>query len=184
LPGVGRVVVELDDHHDSALINRGLADGRDYKTTFGAEAEHDLEALRAVFLRKAHVAAMERAATAWLRGDPRRTEADLAEVVLADLPVGPAEALVRRRSALGLPSDASAPVLVDDDGRPAAVADVSKRLRRARSVRISIDGNAHFCRGLLATRYPGAEADQAPRADDRPLLPLHPVASTVQEEIV
>jgi hypothetical protein len=27
-------------------------------------------------------------------------------------------------------------------------------LRRARSTRISIDGNAHFCRGLLRTRYP------------------------------
>jgi hypothetical protein len=26
-------------------------------------------------------------------------------------------------------------------------------LRRARSTRISIDGNAHFCRGLLRTRY-------------------------------
>ena len=39
-------------------------------------------------------------------------------------------------------------------------------LRRARSTRISIDGNAHFCRGLLATRYPGAEHDQAARADE------------------
>ena len=47
-------------------------------------------------------------------------------------------------------------------------------VRKARSVRISIDGNAHFCRGLLATRYPGAEADQTPRpvADSRTLLPL------------
>ena len=45
-------------------------------------------------------------------------------------------------------------------------------LRRARSVRISVDGNAHFCRGLLATRYPGAEADQTPRPEDRPLLSL------------
>ena len=27
------------------------------------------------------------------------------------------------------------------------------RMRFARSVRISMEGNAHFCRGLLATRY-------------------------------
>jgi hypothetical protein len=46
------------------------------------------------------------------------------------------------------------------------------RLRRARSVRISVEGNAHFCRGLLTTRYPGSEADQAPSAHSRPLLPL------------
>ena len=45
-------------------------------------------------------------------------------------------------------------------------------MRKARSVRISIDGNAHFCRGLLATRYPGAEDEQVPRADDRTTLPL------------
>ena len=49
-------------------------------------------------------------------------------------------------------------------------------LRRARSVRISVDGNAHFCRGLLRTRYPGSGDDQVPRPDDelahRPLLPL------------
>ncbi len=30
---------------------------------------------------------------------------------------------------------------------------VPMRLRFARSVRISMEGNAHFCRGLLATRY-------------------------------
>ena len=34
-----------------------------------------------------------------------------------------------------------------------------------RQVRISVDGNAHFCRGLLATRYPGSERDQVPRPD-------------------
>ena len=34
------------------------------------------------------------------------------------------------------------------------------RLRRARSTRISVDGNAHFCRGLLVTRYPDSGADQ------------------------
>jgi hypothetical protein len=30
---------------------------------------------------------------------------------------------------------------------------VPMRLRFARSVRISMEGNGHFCRGLLATRY-------------------------------
>ena len=35
-------------------------------------------------------------------------------------------------------------------------------LRRARSTRISIDGNAHFCRGLLRTRYAGSGATRPP----------------------
>jgi len=39
---------------------------------------------------------------------------------------------------------------------------VPLRLRFARSIRISIDGNAHFCRGLLRTRYPESAADQSP----------------------
>jgi hypothetical protein len=31
--------------------------------------------------------------------------------------------------------------------------DLAIRLSYARAVRVSIEGNAHFCRGLLATRY-------------------------------
>ena len=175
VPGVGRVVVELDDHHDSDLINAGLAADAGYRGTFGHEAEESLDELRATFQRKAHTAAMERALTALLRADPSRTEADLGEVTLADLPPGPVtEALLQRRATLGLPVDGDAAVLVDADGRRPDRAAVPMAVRKARSVRISIDGNAHFCRGLLTTRYPGAEDDQAPRpdADSRALLPL------------
>ena len=94
---------------------------------------------------------------------------------IGDLPAGPTtDALLSRRAALGLPVDPTSPVLLAPDGsRPPADA-VTATLRRARSVRISVDGNAHFCRGLLTTRYPGSEADQTPRPsiDSRPLLPL------------
>jgi hypothetical protein len=62
--------------------------------------------------------------------------------------------LLRRREALGLSLDASAPVLVEHDGTPFPRAEIPLRLRFARSVRISIEGNSHFCRGLLRTRYP------------------------------
>lgn len=169
VPGVRRVVVELDDHHDSDLINAGLAAGLGYRGTFGPEAEDSLDELRATFTHKAHTAAMERALTALLRADP---SADVREVTLGDLPDDAAAALRRRRAAVGLPVDDGAPVLVRDDGTRPDPADAATVLRRARSVRISVDGNAHFCRGLLTTRYPGSEADQVPRPDDRPVLPL------------
>jgi metal-sulfur cluster biosynthetic enzyme len=174
LPGAGRVVVELDDHSDSELINRGLAADAGYLGTFRHEADESLDELRATFQRKAHTAAMERALTAWLRADPARTEQSVGGVTLGDLPAGPVtEALLHRRATLGLPVDDDAPVLVTPDGTPPSGDAVALTLRRARSVRISVDGNAHFCRGLLATRYPGAESDQVPRADDtRPALPL------------
>jgi metal-sulfur cluster biosynthetic enzyme len=155
LAWTGRVVVELDDHHDSEIINRGLAADAGYRGTFLHEAEQDLEELRTTFRRKAHTAAMERCLTALLRADPDRQVDSLGTVTLADLPADAhADALRRRRDALGLPDDPAALVLVDHAGNGYPPEEVPMTLRRARSTRISIDGNAHFCRGLLATRYP------------------------------
>jgi metal-sulfur cluster biosynthetic enzyme len=178
---VREVVVELDDHHDSDLINAGLAADAGYRGTFRHEAEQDLEELRLTFRRKAHTAAMERALTQLLRADPELREEDLGEVTLADLrDERTTLALLRRRVTLGISTEPGARVLVDDHGNAFPHDEVPLRLRRARSTRISIDGNAHFCRGLLATRYPGSEADQVPRPEgaepgDHPLLPLVPI---------
>jgi hypothetical protein len=167
LPQARDVVVLLDDHHDSDLINRGLAADAGYRGTFGNEAEKDLEQLRLTFRRKAHAAAMERALTLLLKQNPGLAEDDLHDVTLADLPEAPGTlALLRRRETLGLSLDPSAKVLVDDQGRSYPREEIPLRLRFARSIRISIDGNAHFCRGLLRTRYPDSGADQAPRAHE------------------
>ncbi|WP_461189389.1 iron-sulfur cluster assembly protein [Arthrobacter sp. Z4-13] len=166
LPGVARVVVELDDHHDSELINAGLAADAGYRGTFRHEAEDSLEELRWTFRRKAHTAAMERCLTDLLRADPTLAEASVGTVRLADLPPGRnKDALVRRRVAAGLPTLPDAVVLVDHNGNPYPPESVPMALRRARSTRISIDGNAHFCRGLLRTRYAGSGADQTIRPD-------------------
>jgi metal-sulfur cluster biosynthetic enzyme len=173
VPGVGRVVVELDDHHDSDLINRGLAADADYRGTFGHEAEESLDELRATFQRKAHTAAMERALTSWLRADTSRSEDGVAAVRLCDLPAGrETESLVSRRAALGLPLSPTSPVLLTPAGTPPPPEQVALTFRKARSVRISVDGNAHFCRGLLTTRYPGSEADQVFRPSIDSALPL------------
>ncbi|POX38075.1 metal-sulfur cluster biosynthetic enzyme [Streptomyces sp. Ru73] len=179
LPGVREVHVLLDDHHDSDMINRGLAADAGYVGTFGPEAQDSLDELRLTFRRKAHTAAMERALTRLLRDRPDLAETDLCHVVLADLPDAPAtHALVRRRAALGLSTAPTAPALVDDHGAPYPAEQIPVRLRFARSVRISIDGNAHFCRGLLRTRYPDAAAGQAPRTPDttRPRTPKGPTS--------
>jgi metal-sulfur cluster biosynthetic enzyme len=155
-----RVVVELDDHHDSSIINAGLAGDAGYRGTFGHEAEESLDELRETFRRKAHTAAMERCLTDLLRADPQRTESSMGDVRLVDLPDGATtKALLRRRRALGLSTEPGALVMVDHLGRGCAPGDVPLALRRARSTRISIDGNAHFCRGLLRTRYGEAEAN-------------------------
>jgi metal-sulfur cluster biosynthetic enzyme len=166
LPWTDRVVVGLDDHHDSEIINRGQGADAGYRGTFLHEAEHDLEELRATFRRKAHTAAMERCLTGLLRAEPDRAVESLGSVTLGDLPPGGhTEALGRRRAALRLPDSPDALVMVDHDGHGYAPEDVPLALRRARSTRISIDGNAHFCRGLLRTRYPDSGRDQAVRPD-------------------
>jgi metal-sulfur cluster biosynthetic enzyme len=165
-----RVIVELDDHHDSDIINAGLAADAGYRGTFGHEADDDLDDLRLTFQRKAHIAAMERCLTQLLRSDPSRPVASLGEVRLRELPDNQTtRALLRRRTALGLSVAAGALVMVDHHGHGYAPDDVPLGLRRARSTRISIDGNAHFCRGLLKTRYP-AEPSAAP--GDPTFVPL------------
>ncbi|MET0916052.1 MAG: iron-sulfur cluster assembly protein [Jiangellaceae bacterium] len=174
LEGVERVLVELDDHHDSDLINAGLAADAGYRGTFRHEAEDSLEELRQTFRRKAHTAAMERSLTDLLRKTPGLSETDTGTVRLRDLPAGRnTDALLRRRAALGLPGDADSIVLVNHEGRPYPPGDVPMALRRARATRISIDGNAHFCRGLLRTRYEGSGADQTSRPEGAEATPNH-----------
>lgn len=159
------VIVELDDHHDSDIINSGLAADAGYRGTFAHEAEQDLDELRVTFQRKAHTAAMERCLTALLRADPARPVAELGAVTLADLPDdATTESLLRRRVSIGLSTAPTELVMVDHQGNGYTPESVPLMLRRARSTRISIDGNAHFCRGLLRTRYEdgGSESLMAP----------------------
>ena len=151
--GIGEVRVMLDDHHDSDKINAGLATNAGYVGTFGSEADDSLDELRLTFLRKAHTAAMERCVSALLRQTGLAPD-NLYRLTLRDLPEGRDKAaLLRRRFALGLSVCPNGRVVVDDEGHPLPVEAVPIRLRFARSVRISMEGNAHFCRGLLATRY-------------------------------
>jgi metal-sulfur cluster biosynthetic enzyme len=151
--GIGEVRVLLDDHHDSDKINAGLAADAGYIGTFGSEAQDSLDELRATFLRKAHTAAMERCVSALMRQDALHPN-EIHRLTLRNLPDGRAkDALLRRRFALGLSMCPNGRVVVDDEGSPLAPDSVPMRLRFARSVRISMEGNAHFCRGLLATRY-------------------------------
>lgn len=161
VPSAGRIRVFLDDHHDSEKINDGLVAGAGYVGTFGVEAENSLDELRATFQRKAHFAAMERCCRSLLAGGAWSLE-ELPLLELFDLPEGPLKsALLRRREVVGLPTHSHARVLVDHDGGSIAKADVALWLRLASATRVSIEGNAHFCRGLLATRYADADPEGA-----------------------
>lgn len=153
VPDVGRVRVLLDDHHDSEKINAGLEAEAGYRGTFGVEAEDSLDELRLTFRRKAHTAAVERCVEDRLKNSGLEIT-DVYRLRLRNLPEGGFKtALLRRRAAIGLGTGPEEQVFVDEDGRPIAPEQIPMRLRFATAVRISIEGNAHFCRGLLATRY-------------------------------
>lgn len=156
LPETGRVRVLLEDHHDSDKINNGIAAGLGYVGTFGVEAESGLDELRRTFQRKAHLAAMERCCRSVLSTGAWTIE-ELSLLELWDLPENRLKAaLLRRREAIGLPGHPHARVVVDHDGNPISRSETALWLRLAAATRVSIEGNAHFCRGLLATRYGSA----------------------------
>ena len=163
---VDEVTVTLEDHHDADRINRGIAAGLGFAGTYPEEAAGELDGLRQTFRRKAHTAFIERVCTIMVR-DHRWAAEDLGSLRIADLPAGrPADGLRRRRADLGLPSGPDDLVMVDEFGAPWTPAAIPLKLRFAKAVRISIDGNAHFCRGLLRTRYPDAAADQRARGHE------------------
>ncbi|GAB6901810.1 iron-sulfur cluster assembly protein [Kineosporia succinea] len=150
------VTVRLDDHFASEEINGGVAADAGFSGSFPGQAEGELEQLRNTFRRKAHTACLERSCRSLLE-EGWEIEG-LTRAHLSDLPSGSAtESLLRRRADLGLTADPQAPLLVNDDGTP--VDDVPRRLRYARTVRVSIDGNGIFCRGLLETRYGTADIE-------------------------
>jgi metal-sulfur cluster biosynthetic enzyme len=164
--GISSVEIVLEDHFASDQINAGVSAGAGFVGSFPQHAAGELDELRLTFRRKAHIASMERACRRLMeRG---WSVDDLPRATIADLPPGaPRDGLVRRRAEVGLATSPEAPVLVDDDGTPVPRDQVARRLRMGRTVGVSIEGNAHICRGLLAARYP--ESATAARAH------LHPV---------
>jgi hypothetical protein len=153
VPGVAEAHVTLDDHFASDEINDGVGADRDFAATFPGETEDgELAELRSIFDRKAFVVRQERLAQA-LVGAGYSAEA-LTALRLGDLPTLPeTTAYLERRRTLRLDLSDDAPFLLRPNGEPIGADDAPRQLRFARTVRVSIEGNADLCRGLLSTRY-------------------------------
>jgi metal-sulfur cluster biosynthetic enzyme len=153
VPGIERASVALDDHYASAEINVGVNDEHGFDGAFPEETESpDLEELRTVFRRKSFVSRQEQLCRELLAED--HSPADLAGMTLADVPASDLlQKYLERRAELGLDVSGDAPLVVDPDGTRVPEEAVVQHLRFARTVRVSIEGNAELCRGLLATRY-------------------------------
>jgi metal-sulfur cluster biosynthetic enzyme len=151
--GIRNVTVLLEDHFASAEISHGLAHGLDFDETFPTETSgQGLHDLRDLFRRKAFIARQARLCRSLEQRGVQ--EADLTRVTLRDLPRGAeTNAYLARRRELAIDTRDDAPFLVTADGTPIPANTLPQHLRFARTVSVSIEGNASFCRGLLQTRY-------------------------------
>ena len=156
VPGVRWANVILDDHYASDEINGGVNGGQGFDGAFPGEAEGpDLGELRSIFQRKSFVSRQEKLCRALLADG--RTPAELVRMRVGDLPpTDEADKYLKRRAELGVDVSPGAPLIVDPDGRRVPEEAVVEHLRFAKTVRVSIEGNAGLCRGLLDVRYGGA----------------------------
>ena len=153
VPGVRRADVVLEDHYASEELNTGVNSGGGFDDAFPGETEGpDLEELRTIFRRKSFLSRQEQLCrTLLLEG---RSPLELAAMRLGDMPPSQDfEKYLERRRELGLDVSEDAPLVVDPDGNRVPEEAVVQHLRFAKTVRVSIEGNAGLCRGLLDVRY-------------------------------
>jgi metal-sulfur cluster biosynthetic enzyme len=152
LPGVREVTVVLEDHYTGDEINGAVGRGEAFAGAFPGETEGELDALRALFHRKALVARQSRICEDLLAAGA--TPEEVTALRVADLPDEPgARRCLELREHLGIPSDAAAPAFVLPGGVPIAAAELTHWLRMARLIRTSLEANGGICRSLLAVRY-------------------------------
>lgn len=165
VPGVERAEVMLDGHHASGEINAGVAEERGFDDSFEEETSgEDLDEIRATFRRKSFIRRQEILCRVLMSGGA--SPQDLANKTLDDISDSPElDAYLERRAELGISVSPEAPLVVDPEGRRIPEEAVVDHLRFARITRVSIEGNAAHCLGLLAVRYGiGKDAPQRKEA--------------------
>jgi metal-sulfur cluster biosynthetic enzyme len=153
LPGVRRVNVKLEDHYTGDEINAALQRGEGFTGAFPGETDDDgLDALRELFRRKALVARQSRLCEALLADGATPEEVTARRV--GDLPDLPdARRCLELRGELGIACEPDSPAFVLPSGEPVAAADLTRWLRTARLVRLSLEVNGGICRSLLQFRH-------------------------------
>ena len=158
LPGVRDVTIRLHDHYTGQEINAALARGDGFTGAFpGETADDELTALRELFLRKALVGRQSRLCEAMLRAG--RAPHEIAAQRVADLPDVPdVRRCLELRRYFGLPHEPEAPAFILPNGEPIRAAELTRWLRTARLMRLSLEVNGGICRSLLRV-HRGVEID-------------------------
>jgi hypothetical protein len=146
---VREVTVRLEDHYTGEEINAALARGDGFTGAFPGEAHDDeLKTLRELFLRKALVGRQSRLCESLLaRG---LTPDEITALRVDELPDVPdARRCLDLRAQLGLPRHAASPAFLLPGGEPVKATELTRWLRTARLVRMSLEVNGGICRSLL-----------------------------------
>jgi metal-sulfur cluster biosynthetic enzyme len=159
LPAVREVTIRLEDHYTGQEINAALVRGEGFAGAFpGETVDDDLAALRELFLRKALVARESRLCEALLADGvtPEEVAARRLGDLRDDLP--DARRCHELRRQLGLPDNPESPAFILPDGRSVPAGELTRWLRTARLVRMSLEVNGGICRSLLRV-HRGVEID-------------------------
>ena len=137
--GVESVDVTLEDHYTGDEINATVNAGRSFADAFPGETRGELDALRALFQRKALLARQSRLL-------------EVPAARLGDLHGPDADRVRELRRALGIDASDDAAPYVTGDGVPVAADD--QRFRRMASLTaLSLETNGGMSRDLLRVRY-------------------------------
>jgi len=158
LPEVREVTIRLEDHYTGQEINGAVNRGDGFMGAFpGETADDELRSLRELFLRKSLVGRQSRLCEGLLTSGC--TPAEVAEKRVADLPDNPdALRCLELRRQLGLADGPQSPAFVLPSGEPVRAAELSRWLRMARLMRLSLEVNGGICRSLLRV-HRGVEID-------------------------
>jgi metal-sulfur cluster biosynthetic enzyme len=151
VPGVGEVSVVLEDHYTGAEINASVARGDGFAEAFPGETAGALDALRALFQRKALVAR---------QGRLLATVPDPGSARLGELSGPDAVRCRELRRVLGIDASDDAPAFVRGDGTPVPAGELARFARMASLTALSLETNGGMCRSLLRVRY-GTEEEVA-----------------------
>ena len=144
VPGLGKVQIELEDHYTGEEINAAIDRGEGFSSAFPGETRGELDALRALFQRKALVARQGRL----LDSVP-----DPAAARLGDLTGPEAERCRALRRELGYDAGDTSPAFVKGDGTPVTADEIPRFKRMASLTSLSLETNGGMCRDLLRVRY-------------------------------
>ena len=137
--GVESVDVTLEDHYTGDEINATVNAGGSFSDAFPGETRGELDALRALFQRKALLARQSRLL-------------EVPAARLGDLHGPDADRVRELRRALGIDASDDAAPYVTGDGVPVDATDVRFR-RMASLTALSLETNGGMCRDLLRVRY-------------------------------